>query len=531
MTAEKNNRHGTANQKASPEIEIKEKPTERAFCITWGAQTDAWSLTLGKLADQASGSMPTLRSRDCVGIEPQGIEFASGPGRRLGTKRRSRTTRQLRFGIAVAVPFISCGADNALAKELPDDSFASLSPGISREKPNREYNGLPMGGWMFYPGLMAGVVFDDNIFQTPTNRVARFGARIVPTVLAVRDEGIHQLTVYGTADARMYSGVSEADSVTARAGFSHKYEAMRDLVFRFQGDYTRQTDPFNAAGGLNYNAATTNPFSTSPIVNPFSYNQFIGSAVVVKMFNESFLSLRGSIAHITYDNSTGLAGSTSTAPPDGSIYAVTGRAGYWVSPLFYAYVEPTLDWRRYSVTTSNSNGYRVVGGLATNRLGLYRGEIFAGYQAQRSDQAVLASPSASSSISSTVLGGRLSYEPTRFLTIRALLDETLGISQVTDASAPPGTSTRMTTAMLQVDYAMSRVWTVSGRLGYINTLFVTGLTDPRHDNSWLAGIKYNYVFSPNFGLTLDYQYINLDSNVPMVGLTRNLVTLSGTYKY
>ena len=438
-------------------------------------------------------------------------------------------TKFISLSIAVAASFIGGFGDYALAKELPDDSFAALSPSRGKEKPNRDYNGLPVAGWMFYPGLTAGVVYDDNIFQTPTNRVARFGARFVPSVLAVRDEGIHELKVYGNVDARLYSGASEADSVTARAGFSHKYEAMRDLVFRFQGDYTRQTDPFNAAGGFNYNAATTNPFSTGPIVNPFPYNQFLGSASVVKMFNESFISLRGSIAHITYDNSTGLAGSTSTPPPDGSIYAVTARAGYWVSPLFYAYVEPTLDWRRYTVTTSNSNGYRVVGGLATDRLGLYRGELFAGYQAQRSDQAVVAGTS--TSVNGAVVGGRLIYEPTRFLTIRASLDETLGVSQVNDATAPPGTSTRMTTAMLQADYAMSRVWTASGRVGYINTSFVTGLTDPRHDNALLVGVKYIYVFSPNFGLTLDYQYISLDSNVPMVGLARNLITLSGTYKY
>jgi general secretion pathway protein I len=38
--------------------------------------------------------MQTLRARDCVCIEPQSIESAAGPGRRLGTKRRSRTTGQ-----------------------------------------------------------------------------------------------------------------------------------------------------------------------------------------------------------------------------------------------------------------------------------------------------------------------------------------------------------------------------------------------------------------------------------------------------
>ena len=444
----------------------------------------------------------------------------------------ARHSRQIRFCIAVAVAFVCGIADCALASELPSDSFASLSPGQSKALPDREYTGLPVGGWMFNPSLSAGVVYDDNIFQTPTNRVARFGTRITPTATAVRDDGIHQSTLYGTADARLYSGVNEADSLTARAGFTHKYEAMRDLVFRVQGDFVRQTDPFNAAGGFNANAAVANPFATSAIANPFPYNQFLGSSSVTKMFNVSFVSLRGSIAHITYDNSTGLAGSTSVAPPNGTIYAVTGRAGYWVIPLFYVYVEPTLDWRRYESTIGNSNGYRVVGGLATDKIGLYQGEIFAGYQAERGDQALVpGSPTTNTSVNGTVFGGRLNYEPAPFLTIRATLDETLGVSQVTNAATPQGSSTNVATALLQADYAMSRVWMLSGRFGYTNIAYVTNLPDPRHDNGWLGGLKYSYTFSSNFGVSLDYQYTKLDSNVPATGLTRSLVTLSGTYRY
>jgi hypothetical protein len=438
----------------------------------------------------------------------------------------------IRFCIAAATA-LACGiADCALASELPSDSFASLSPGQSKSLPDREYTGLPVGSWMFSPSLTAGVVYDDNVFQTPSNRVARFGTRITPTFTAVRDNGIHQSTLYGTADARLYSGVNEADSLTARAGFTHKYEAMRDLVFRVQGDFVRQTDPFNAAGGFNPNAVVANPFGTSPIANPFPYNQFIGSGSVTKMFNVSFVSLRGSVAHINYDNSTGLAGSTSVAPPNGTIYAVTGRAGYWVNPLFNVYVEPTFDWRRYNSGIGNSNGYRVVGGLATDKIGLFQGEIFAGYQQERADQTfVPGSPNTNTSVSGTVFGGRLNYEMTPFLTIRATLDENLGVTQVTNASTPQGASTNTALALLQADYAMSRIWTLSGRFGYTNISYVTGLPDPRHDNGWLGGLKYSYLFSQNFGVSLDYQYTKLDSNVAATGLTRSLITLSGTYRY
>lgn len=441
-------------------------------------------------------------------------------------------TRPIGFCIAVTAVFIGACADGILANELPSDSFALLSPGRIVDRPNRNYNGLPMGGWLFYPGLTAGVVYDDNIFQSPTNRTSRFGTRITPIVTAVRDNGIHQLTLYGTADARLYSGVNEADSVAARGGFTHKYEAMRDLVFRIQGDYTRQTDPFNAAGGFNVNAAASNPFGTSAIPNPFSYNQFIGSASVVKMFNKGFVSVRGSISQIIYDNSNRVSGSASIAPSNGTIYAVTARAGHYVNPFFYAYVEPTFDWRRYASMANNSNGYRVVGGLATERVGLFQGEIFGGYQEERGDQTVVSGvPNLAMSIGGTVFGGRVTYDPTRFLKIRASLDETLGVSQVINSSTPQGTSTKTTLALLQADYAMSRVWGLSGRVGFTEVSYVSNAASPGHTNGWLAGVKYTYTFSPSFGVALDYQYTKLESNVPLSGVSRNLITLSGTYRY
>ena len=432
------------------------------------------------------------------------------------------------FGLVAALMLGDGFARPTAASELPPDSFASLAPRPIREKPSREYTALPVAGWLFYPSLAAGAVYDDNIFQTPTNKTSRLGGQIMPSLIAIRDDGIHKLTLYGTAEARLYSGSSDYDSLIGRAGFTHQYEMMRDLVFRFQGDYIRQTDVFNSAATFNNATGVTNPFAVPLAARPFPFNQFVGSASVVKMFNESFVSLRGSISHITYDSSNGVPNNPLPAPIDGTIYSVSGRAGYWVNPFFNVYVEPTYNWQRYSASAGESTGYRVVGGIATDRIGLYRGEIFAGYQEQRTNQGIGASDL---TMGGAVIGARVTYEPTRYLTLRATVDETLGISQVNDPTAPVGTPTRQTTAVLDAAYTLLRDWTVSARGGYINNAYHETFAGQRQDEGWLAGVRCMYNFNRNFGIALDYQRTELNSNVANSGFARNLVTLSGTYKY
>ncbi len=99
------------------------------------------------------------------------------------------------------------------------------------------------------------------------------------------------------------------------------------------------------------------------------------------------------------------------------------------------------------------------------------------------------------------------------------------------AQKPQGRWTKTTLAFLQADYAMSRGWTFGGGVGYSRVSYETNLANSGHAYGWLGGVRYSYIFSPSFAVTLDYQYTKLDSNVALAGVTRNLITLSGTYRY
>ena len=141
---------------------------------------------------------------------------------------------------------------------------------------------------------------------------------------------------------------------------------------------------------------------------------------------------------------------------------------------------------------------------------LFRGEVYGGYWAQNQEQQQpnvigLGVPTGiPTDTNSGVFGGRLSYYPTRYWTITAQVDQTLGMSTTLSPSIPQGAPTRTTTAILQTTYGIARDWSIGVRGGYTRGEFigVSGL----NNNGWLAGASFNYEIWRNLLLTLDYQY-------------------------
>ena len=196
-----------------------------------------------------------------------------------------------------------------------------------------EYGIVGWGGWIFNPSVSLGAVYDDNIYRSETNRIHSWGTEVIPSFTGELNEGIYRTSVYGTVDARMYSeNNSGADTVYAKAGIKHVYEAQRDLVFRFSGDFLRQADPFNAG--------VVGPNGT-PIVSNNNVNNFNGDASVKRTSTAYSSSCTRPSINPTTTN-------TLQRARDGTIYTSTGRLGFWITPYLSSYVEGSGDWRRYA---------------------------------------------------------------------------------------------------------------------------------------------------------------------------------------
>jgi hypothetical protein len=377
---------------------------------------------------------------------------------------------------------------------------------------------------LFSPGLFAGAIYNSNVFQTQNNRVSSWGERVVPYFSAQLNNGIYKTDVYGLVDVQNYSSqAARSTQIDAKAGVSQAYEARRDLTFRFSGDFTRQKDVFGSnAFVLSVPNSTTSPGLTAPVTvspqaNPDHYNQYSGSAVMEKQFNRAFASLGANVTSTTFDSNF--------VDRNGTIYTIAERTGYHLTPQIYGFIDPSYSWQRYAISSRDSDGYRVTAGFGTNRAGIWQGEVFGGYQAQRN--AVLGT------FSSDVFGTRIIYSPTRMWTLTASVDETLGattfLPKGIGGPTLTATASRVTSALATVIYnGMPQNWGTNARVGYVRTVLIG---NPRVDDAWLAGANVSYNFWRNWGLTLDYQYKVVKSNTADASFDDHTVSMGVSYKY
>jgi len=378
-------------------------------------------------------------------------------------------------------------------------------------------------------------------------------------MIAELSNGIHTTTLYGNLEVRKYPTDNEFNIFDRQAGFIQKYEALRDLTFRVQADYSHHTNASAVTaipGGIvspgtttvlpngniimpNGNivsptgqivgqvAPTLNVVGNQTQVNPS--DQFTGTASVEKIFNRAFIGLTGSISRTQYDNTN--------LNPDFTAKTLAGTGSIWLGPLFYAYANGTFASTDY-VPTLNSTltamtAYRAVGGIGTRQFGFFRASAYFGHQGTDVQN--------SGTAGGEVYGGSLTYFPTPIWTIGASIDETVNISNQTTLTnialnnqapsalvIPVGVSTRSTATSLNSSYLISKQWSLYGTLGYTHVEYID---IPRADNSWLADVVLQYQMWRNLTLNWEYQYSSIISNVPLSSSTRNFVSMGATYKF
>jgi hypothetical protein len=283
------------------------------------------------------------------------------------------------------------------------------------------------------------------------------------------------------------------------------------------------------------NLASTGAFVTSPV----KYNQGYGSTSLQKEFGSFFTAIGGSVTRTTYDNIQDNLGNTIDEQlRNGTVSTANARVGYYISPIFYTFIEPALNWQRYADPNLNSQGYRLVAGLGSGRIGLFNGEIYGGYATQSFEDPNVATTTI------PIVGGRLSWFPTRFLTYTLTLDRGFGTSDFlannnnallpgsttlnTGVGLLPAAVTTMTTATLSGVWDFSRLLSFNASVGdqridYLNSF-------RRDDLLTLTG-GVTFKIRPGLGVQFNFTHQNLYSNFPGAPFSRNFISAGAQSKF
>lgn len=411
-----------------------------------------------------------------------------------------------------------------------------LSPPTLRPLPDGT-DTLTLGNWLLHPTLALTTLYDSNLYSSPTIPVKGAGFDIRPSILAVADSGIWQSSLYGNIDSKIYPFIDSTNNTLDRqAGFIERYEAMRDLTFTVQGDYSHRTNanvfinsvpgPIISPGtpatpgaaGVTATQETTN--------NP--NNTFTGTGTIYKEFNRAFVTMSGNVSQTNYQNTTTAANYVAES--------YNGNGGVWIIPQVYAYARGAQSFQEPAVG-ARSNSFQVAGGLGTAQIGLFSGSIYFGQQGSVVENA--------GSAGGTIYGGMLTYFPSAVWNISLSVDQVTNISNITASvstgnpqalsglglSASPvsiNDSVHATSTALRSNYQFSEQTFIFGVIGYTRTNFI-GM--PQLDNSWIASVGIRHNLSKKLTLTFDYQYTHFQANVPSTSFVKNYTALGAVYNF
>ena len=443
---------------------------------------------------------------------------------RIGRHARLMASCAVLSGLFIVSAVGSADAQSVQAVTAPGTSIFSSDWGLFGDRsattgktvivPSEK--SFQIGSWVVQGGVNAGAVYNDNLFGTENNKVSSWGFGVAPAFVAEHSTGVMKTTVYGALNADFYEATSKADTVTGRGGVVNLWEVQRDLSIRAQLDYYRGV---YYPGGNASSIAGQNVYS-----DPEGYNQYFGSVGVHKDFGQMFADFGGSISRTDYSNPSAAQGVVlNLTSPDGTIYSVAGRLGYNISPSIYVFVDPRVNWWSYQDSAYDSTGYRVVGGVGTDRIGLFRGELYAGYQVQDFGS------SSFGDVDMPVYGGAVSWFPTRMLTFKLTADQTIAVSSPSllfntgNLAVFDSYVTKNTNVNLTGTYEISRQWLTKAGLSYTHSDYVD---DPRVDNIWSATAGVTYMMVNNWGIDFSYSYNDLDSNIVNNSYTQNIFRIS-----
>ena len=323
-------------------------------------------------------------------------------------------------------PQVGTGAPGAPPLDPPGERALASSSGLS------------IGQWLLSPTLDLTTLYNTNIQSSPTNSLKGAGFNYHPALQAEFDTGIYDTKLYGNVDSTLYPTQNELNTFNRQAGVYETYAPLRDLILSTHVDYTHNT--FANVVITSIPVPVTSPVTPAPegaagvvatqqtVVNP--NDNYTATVSAYKEFNRAFLRFGSTVALTQYENATSSTSTNSSTSQNYYKEIYNGGAGFWFSPILYAYAD-AIDTNTIPAVGLVSNSYLARSGIGSAQIGLFQGSVYYGQQGTAVDQG-------GGTAGGDIYGGTLSYFPTSAWNMSLSVDRLRNRSDITGNT--PGAS-------------------------------------------------------------------------------------------
>lgn len=387
----------------------------------------------------------------------------------------------------------------------------------------REYKPLQIGNWLVESGATLGAVYDTNLYSSRYNAKSANGVSVSPTVTGRLTDGVQNTTFYLQGDARRYTNADDITTLGGRVGIGNSVEIQRGTIWKALLQAGRAQDDagsYNATGSGDGNSGifvkpinSNSLFAATSLLSRVDYNQLSG-----------FWSAGVSASLIRFEDASLSDGTTiDQSTRDTNSYTVTGRLGWNIAPVAYAFLEPSATWQQTpNLTNGDTTNYRLTAGLGTDRINLMRGELFAGYARQMFNDLTDDAKNA------FVYGGRLSWFPLKELTLNLSADDSIGVTAADNAGTAQVYTSHTKSIATNLSYQFDRTILASLRAAFSNVEYKES---GRKDDIVRAGADVDYMITGNLGIRLSYANVNVDSSSDLNSVQRDIYTIGVTGRF
>jgi hypothetical protein len=411
---------------------------------------------------------------------------------------------------SVAAMIASHASAQALDNYFKRDRNMSV---LERPHPGYIPLGMRLGAFLAYPKIELGVLSNDNIYATASNKHADTIGLIAPEVDLVSNWSRNQVMLFARGATRQYSKYNSESTTDWQLGGAGRLDA-GDSSLNLLGDYGYFAEP-------RYSTQTSGSSK-----HPIEYHQGDLGVNLVHTFNRVRLTGGVNYQDLNYENGRSPTGGLVLQDDrDHTVTTVMGKAEYAVSPDTAVFVQAAYNEHTYRLhppaapINRNDKGETIDFGANFDISHLIRGEVAFGWLDQKY------SAKGFGSTTGAHITGKIDWFPTQLTTVtftgaRSVQDAAIAISPAYTASIFGG----------EIDHELLRNVVLTGRVGWEGDEY-KGID--RNDNITTAHAAVNYLMNRHVGFSLAYDYQSLDSDGKSRGphYVDNLIKLSSTLQY